>query len=306
MIGIESIGTYIPEGRIDAIERGSSMGLEPSFVQDKVGFLNLAVKAPNESTLLMAENALKNLFETSNVDSQEIEALIVVTQNPDRGIPHVSAELHGKFNFPLHCACFDISLGCSGYVYGLSVLASFMAGNGLSKAILVTADPYSKIVNPNDKNTSLIFGDASTATLLTDSAPYKLGKFDMGTLGSEAHNLCTLDDGSLYMNGRAVFSFAASAIPENVNRTLQKNQLALEDIDAFIFHQGSRYMLDTIAQRLKIDRSKVRFSSVNYGNTVSSSIPLILADEVKNPLSRNILLCGFGLGFSFASTIIRI
>lgn len=304
MIGIEQVGFYIPESRIDTFERAKLLGVDPSFVKDKIGFLSLAIKSSEETTVSMAISAVQDLFNRTQINPAEIEALIVVTQNPDRNIPHVSAEVHGHFSFGKMCACFDISLGCSGYVYGLSVLSSLMQANNFSKAILVTADPYSKIVRSDDKNTALIFGDAATATLLTSSASHKIGKVTFGTLGNEANNLCT-NRGELYMNGRAVFNFAAGTIPENITQTLNKNDLNLEDVDSFIFHQGSKYMLDTITQRLKITPSKVRFSSENYGNTVSSSIPLILVDELKNTETKNILLCGFGLGFSYASTIIR-
>ena len=118
------------------------------------------------------------------VDRSEIDALVVVTQNPDRNIPHVSAIVHGALGLPTQCACFDISPGCSGFVYALSVFQDFMEANGMKKGLLFTADPYSMVVGPNDNNTSLLFGDAASVTLVSDSPRLVSGMVTFGTLGA--------------------------------------------------------------------------------------------------------------------------
>jgi len=304
MIGIEAIGTYLPAGRLNNLERASAFDVAPEFVQSRTGFCRLALKAPDETTVSMAEAAVRDLLAKTGMVPEAVEALVVVTQNPDRNIPHVSAELHGHLGLDSRCACFDISLGCSGYIYGLSALAGFMAANGLRRGILVTADPYSKVVDPADKNTALIFGDAATATLLSDSPRYTMGGFTFGTLGKEADNLAC-NDGTLYMNGRAVFNFAATHVPSDIRQVLDKNGATIEDVDAFVLHPGSRYIVETIATRLGLPQEKVRFSSADYGNTVSSSIPMVLSEEIENRAIRTILLSGFGLGFSWSSTILK-
>src|SRR3546814_2884839 len=114
----------------------------------------------------------------------EIQVLVVVTQNPDNNLPHVAAQVHGKAALPEQCAAFDVSLGCSGYVYGLSIITSFMAVNGFERGVLITADPYSKIVDKNDKNTRLLFGDAATATLISNEPLLVAGPFSFGTTGT--------------------------------------------------------------------------------------------------------------------------
>jgi 3-oxoacyl-[acyl-carrier-protein] synthase-3 len=304
MIGIKAIGTYLPSGRVSNLTRLEEFGMTEGSLNERIGFRQVAVKSDDETTLSLAVSAFRNLVDKTDLDLATIDAVAVISQNPDRNIPHISAELHGKLSLATSCACFDISLGCSGYVYGLSLLSSFMSANGMYKGILITADPYSTIVDPADKNTSLLFGDGATATLLTDDPIYVPGVFSFGTMGLEADNLAC-NDGRLFMNGRTVFNFAAKHVPNDVAKNLQKNSLVLADIDCFVFHQGSRYIVDTIANRLGVPQDKARFYAADYGNTVSSSIPIILAEEMKNKLNQSILLSGFGLGFSWASTILK-
>jgi 3-oxoacyl-[acyl-carrier-protein] synthase-3 len=304
MIGIKAISTYLPTGRVSNTTRLEEFGLTEAFLNDRIGFRQLAVKSDDETTLSLAVSAFQKLVDETGLDLETIDAIAVISQNPDRNIPHISAELHGKLSLTPSCACFDISLGCSGFVYGLSLLSSFMSANGMYKGVLITADPYSTIVDPADKNTSLLFGDGATATLLTEDPVYVAGVFSFGTMGLEADNLAC-NDGKLFMNGRTVFNFAAKHVPNDVAKILHKNSLALADIDCFIFHQGSRYIVDTIANRLGVQQDKARFYAADYGNTVSSSIPIILAEEMKNKSNQSILLSGFGLGFSWASTVLK-
>jgi len=304
MIGIKKIATYIPSGRIDNLARAESLGSTPEQVSERIGFCQLARMDEGHGALDLATQALTRLLQDAGVEPQSIEAMAVISQNPDRNIPHLSAELHGRVGLPVNCACFDLGLGCSGYVYGLSVLAAFMQANGLKRGVLVTADPYSRIVDQEDKATAMIFGDAATATLLDDDPQYTLGRFAFGTQGAEADKIAC-NDGVLFMNGRAVFNFAAVQVPANIRETIAANGLELADIDRFVLHQGSRYIVETIADRLQLEREKVPFMSAAYGNTVSSSIPLMLSELMQEPAHARMLLCGFGLGLSWASTVIQ-
>ncbi len=304
MIGIQHISTYLPPNHIDNLARSEALGVSEEQVRNKIGFVRVAIKSEDQDTTQLAAAVFSQLIEQTNLDPAHIDALIVVTQNPGRNIPHVSAELHGLFSLRRDCACFDISLGCSGYVYGLSIVSAFMQANGLKRGILITADPYSKIIDPNDKATALIFGDGATATLLSEAPLFTIGKFRFGTLGSEANKLCC-DDGRLTMNGRAVFNFAAINVPDNIRDAVQANDLTLDQVDQFLLHQGSRYIVDTIADRLGLANEKMPFLSADYGNTVSSSIPMMLAQSLPDVTQKKIVLSGFGVGFSWGSTVIQ-
>lgn len=303
MTGIRAIGVYLPAQRIANLDRKDEFGISEEFLEQRIGMKRLARCAPDEGTTALGVKAFEALAARPAFDRSAIQALVVVTQNPDRNIPHAAAELHGRLGLAETCACFDISLGCSGYPYALSVLSAFMDANGMSAGVLVTADPYSRIVDPQDKNTCLLFGDGATATLLDREPLFALGKFTFGTAGKQADQLAC-NAGRLHMNGRAVFNFAAKYVPLDVAEVLARNGLRAEEVDAFLFHQGSRNIVETIARRLALPAEKVRFGAADYGNTVSSSIPMLLAEEISRPAVRTILISGFGVGFSWSSTIL--
>ena len=156
MIGIRSIASYIPEDRIDNIAQAKSFDRDAEFVQTKLGTTTLSVKDDAEETSDLCVRAVQNLLaKNPELKLEDVQALVVVTQNGDaEGLPHTSAIAQHKLGLPTHVACFDVSLGCSGYVYGLYVLKGFMQATGLKNAILVTADPYSKIMDRSDRMTT--------------------------------------------------------------------------------------------------------------------------------------------------------
>lgn len=304
ILGIEEIGSYIPETRISNYARKEQFAIDDQFIEEKIGVRSVSRKGPEEETSDLCLRAYADLEARSGLRREKVEALVVVTQNPDYAIPHTSALVHGRLGLPETCACFDISLGCSGFVYGLSTLAAFMAANGMQKGVLVTADPYSKVVNPDDKNTALLFGDAAGATLISTAPRFVPGKFTFGTLGSEFDKLIARD-GELYMNGRAVFNFAAKTIPPDIEKMAAKNAIAVSEIDRFLFHQGSKIIVETIARKLGVPLSKVPYTICDFGNTCASTIPLLLQTELADPLVKTIAISGFGVGLSWASGLLR-
>ena len=304
MIGIEQIASYLPPSRISNFERKGKFDIDDRFIEDKIGFRAVARMDAGEDTSFLCEKAYACLADKMKLDKAGVQAVIVVTQNPDTNIPHVSAVLHGRLGLPEDCACFDISLGCSGYVHGLSIALSFMAANEMSSGLLFTADPYSKIIDIDDKNTTLLFGDGATVTYLSDSPAFVPGHFGFGTIGRESAELRVCDE-TLHMNGRAIFNFAARHIPRDVRRVLAANHIELADVDTFVFHQGSRYIVDTIAGALGLPKAKVPFGAAEYGNTVSSSVPMILEGEMHSKDKNLIFVSGFGVGLSWASTILK-
>ncbi|QLE78830.1 ketoacyl-ACP synthase III [Francisella sp. Scap27] len=304
MIGIEEIASYVPNQRISNYNKKEKFDIDDKFIVDKIGVEYHSVKHEDEKSSDLCVKAFEALVEKNSIDKSEIDCCIVVTQNPDYNIPHTSAIVHNKLGLSMNCACFDISLGCSGYVYGLSNIISFMKNNNLKNGLLFTADPYSEIVNQDDKNTALLFGDAATVTYVSENPKYSLGDVMFGTDGSNYKELICCND-RLYMNGRAVFTFTATMIPRHIKSLMDKNNILDEDVSKYILHQGSKYIVDTIQKRLKIDAFKVPFSMDNYGNTISSSIPIILEEEITDSNNHLIILSGFGVGLSWASAIIK-
>ncbi|WP_020560566.1 ketoacyl-ACP synthase III [Thiofilum flexile] len=304
MIGIKYISFAFGKKTIDNIEQGILLDTDKDLIEKKIGVVQRRQLLDEEDTADLASIALDKLFQNSNLLPTQVECLILVTQNPhDKGLPHTASILHDKYNLQKNCATFDISLGCSGFVYGLAIIHSFMTMQKMKNGILVTCDPYSKIIDQADKNTSLLFGDGGTATWLsTDNPIWFLGKFDFGTDGKGRKDLELGSNGLLYMNGRAVFNFSATEVPKSIERTLEINNTSSEEIDQFILHQGSKYLIDTIGKRINATE-RTRFFAKQYGNLVSSSIPVVLATENLDPYKK-ILISGFGVGLSWASTIL--
>lgn len=303
-IGICGIGSYIPAGRAHNAERLEEFEIEAAFLEEKLGVMERAIKAPAETALDLCLKAVADLQSKGGPPLETIDAMVVVTQNPGVPIPHLSARLHGALEMQPECACFDISLGCSGYVYGLATVLGFMATHGLQNALLLTADPYSPIIEASDKNTALLFGDAATCTWLGPEPLFTTGRFTFGTQGRDFDELTCPSGGRLYMNGRAVFNFAAKNVPGDIQKLLALNGISLGEVDRFIFHQGSKYIVDTLTRLLKLDPARVSFEILHYGNTVSSSIPLILAKELSRPQNGRVVISGFGAGLSWASALL--
>ena len=302
MLGIKEIGSYLPEKRVSNYDKKEKFDLDDDFIENKIGVKYHTLKESDEKASDLCVKAFENLQTKIALQKEEVDCLIVVTQNPDYNIPHTSAIIHGKLELSQECACFDISLGCSGYIYGLSNILAFMKSNGLKKGLLFTADPYSDIIDHDDKNTDLIFGDGATVTYISENALYSPKDFSFGTNGKAYKEI--LCDENLYMNGRAVFNFTATTIPKHIQKLLTKHDLEDKDIDKYILHQGSKYIVDTIRKRLKIDADKVPFDMAEYGNTVSSAVPMILEKELHKEHNK-LLLSAYGIGLSWGSTILE-
>ncbi len=302
-LGISQIGSYVPEARRDNLAIAAKFDLSDEFIRSKVGFLQTAAKSEQEETSDLCLKAFHDLQSRSEIDKSSLDLIVVVTQNPDgHGIPHTSAILHGKLGLPKSCFAFDISLACSGYVAALAAVKGFLAVTGGTKALLFTADPYSKVVDVEDRDTVLIFGDAAAVSLIEPTERWQMDGFDLGT-DARWHDALTVNEtGKLTMNGRSVFNFCALAVPDSVARVLRLVGLSSAQIDRFVLHPGSKYLIDTLAKRIGFEPDG--FEAANYGNTGPSSIPMILKD-LDPYAARTIVISGFGVGLSWATCILR-
>jgi 3-oxoacyl-[acyl-carrier-protein] synthase III len=307
MIGIKSIASYVPAAGVDNYAQGAKFGKDEDFILGKIGSAFLPRKDDTQETSDLCVEAANQLFANNPELSREaIDVVIVVTQNGDEeGLPHTAAIVQHKLGLPTHVGAFDISLGCSGYVYGIYAIKGFMEAAGLKNGLLITADPYSKIVSPEDRNTTMLFGDAATATWMGEDAAWQLGKSKFGTDGSGAEFLKTIN-GEFYMNGRQVFNFALVKVPAHLNELLTDSGLQSSDIDAFCIHQGSAAIVDAVARRFEDGSNPEKFvkDMLETGNTVSSSIPLLLEKHLANANWKRVAISGFGVGLSWGSAII--
>ena len=306
MIGIENIGVYIPANRQNNLKKFyDGKAIDIDFVKNKVGFVSVARKSVDEETSDMCKKAFENLQEKINLSAEEIECILVCTHNGDFQMPHTSAILQKKLSLNKSCAAFDVTLACSGYVYSLNILKSFMAVNGFSKGIIFTCDPCSKILNPEDKNADLLLGDAATATLLSTKGKFEICKTAFCTSGQNYDTIIKRQGVYLSIDNRRVFNFVLREGAATIQKCLELNQLAAKEIDLFLFHQASKFVVEELGKKLKIPAEKIPFKAQEYGNTISSSLPLLLQNYLDEDNFSKILISGFGAGLSTATTILK-
>jgi 3-oxoacyl-[acyl-carrier-protein] synthase III len=306
-------------------------------IASKTGIRERRIAADNETALDMAVRAVGHFFEEHNFDRNEIDFIILCSQSPEYLLPTSACILQERAGLPTHIGAFDMNLGCSGYIYGLGVAKGLIETGQAKNIMFVTSDTYSKYTHPKDKSVRTIFGDAATATLIsakkeTDNSITYLGPFDYGTDGCGAENLIVPHGGAkyprsekssveiedkdgnirspenLYMNGAEIFTFTLNRVPELIASLLGAAGLEEQEIDYFVFHQANKFVLDSIRKRSGIPEEKCLHYYETVGNTVSSSIPIVLyeADKGSKLLNETVIAAiGFGVGYSWGGTIIR-
>lgn len=325
---IYAIASALPEWEVDNPTIMTWSGLEEKLLQEKIGVHRRRFLKHNETGLDLAERACLNLRAAHPLlDWKALGCILYVTQNPELRMPHNAALLQHRLGIPTNCATFDISLGCSGYVYAISLAESFMRAQNIENGLVITSDPYSKAMLKNNREVIGLFGDAATATWMSSKGEWSIGKGDWGTDGSGASYLCTKGGGaanpishfddaevlpvsagesSISMNGRAIFNFVVARVPESIDRCLTRNGLVREDVDLFLFHQASRFVLETLINRMRLPAERVPIRLQEVGNTVSSTIPLLMEETLlkNDDKVKRVCLCGFGVGLSWASNIL--
>ena len=310
---IRGIGTYLPEKTVGNDELIERFDWDREFLEVKLGIHQRHIAAEGEGASDMGVAAAEDLFaKCPDLRREDVQLLIVCTQNPDYGLPHTSALVQDRLGLPTTTACFDVGLGCSGFVYGLSIAHSMLETLNLTNALIVTSDPYSKVIDPADRGTSPLFGDGAAATWISRTgAGGQIGLFTFGTDGAGARNLIVEPDADgvrcLSMNGRAIFEFMLERIPSDLERCAESNGLTTDEIDLFLLHQASAHMLGYVTKRMKLDPARVPIRMQDTGNLVSSSIPFLIARLAGQGdlAGKTTLLSGFGVGLSWASTVVR-
>lgn len=312
-IGIEEIAVALPTVAVDNRAIVEKHGFDAKFIEKKLGIGSRWRLSEDDSVSAMAGRAVDALFDSSETSRDAVELIVVVTQTPDYCMPGVATLIQHASGLPRTAAAFDVGLGCSGYVYGLAIARGMMMAEGFSTGVLVTADAYSRIMTDDDRATSPLFGDAASATLLSRSPRYHLSRGVFGSDGAGATSLIARGTGSkvearepLFMNGRAIYEFMMTEAPASVMALLEQEEMTLDDVDAFVFHQASRFMLESLAKSLKIQPERLVVEMSDVGNTTSSSIPIALKRRIIDaaPTPPRVLLSGFGVGLSWASVLL--
>jgi len=296
-------------------------------ILDKTGIETRHIAGPDETAVDLAEAAARALFAQGRVGPDDIDYLLFCTQTPDHVLPTSACILQQRLGLRTDIGALDFNLGCSGFVYGLSLAQALIASGQARRVLLLTADTYSKLIHPMDRGVRSLFGDGAAATLIeaTETATPALGPFVFGTDGAGAGNLIVPAGGfrqprteatgvahedasgnlrsaeHLFMNGAAIMTFTLGAVPAAVDQLLTRAGAALEDFDAVVLHQASAFILDRLRAKLAIPEDRFVVALRDRGNTVSSTIPMALEPLVRDGRARRVLLVGFGVGYSWAA-----
>lgn len=280
----------------------------------------------------LCEPAAKALLKELGWDPTSVDVLILVTQSPDYVSPATACVLHERLAMGPTCAAFDVNLGCSGWVYGLYLAASMLVGGGATRALLLVGDVVTRTMAPADRSVAPLFGDAGAATALERDADAPWMEFVLGTDGAGARHLMvpaggfrlratdenavakTLSDGnarslqSTHMNGAEVFTFTLKSVPPLIREVMARAAWTHDDVDHYVFHQASTFMLKSLCRSCGIPADKFVIAMENYGNTSSVSIPLAICERLRDGLatgSKRLVLSGFGVGWSWGAVALE-
>ncbi len=331
------IDYYLPEARLtNEMINADHPEWTADKISEKTGIYSRPIADSNEFASDMAIKASQKLLSASGISAGSLDYLLYCTQSPDYFLPTTACILQDRLGLTKTSGAIDFNLGCSGYVYGLSLAKSLIVSRQAQKLLLITSETYSKFIHPKDKGNKTLFGDGSAASIIssesngdfsarildfefyTDGSGFdklivrngairnrkKTGTDELGEDGSFLKN-----DSYLYMDGKAIFEFTSFVIPPLLDRLLLKSNVRKEEIDLFIFHQANMFMMNIARKRCQIPEEKFFVYLRDCGNTVSSTIPIALKEAHRQGRIQSgmkVLLAGFGVGLSAAVSIIEI
>jgi len=321
MFRISEIETYFPEKKVTNEDLQKEFPeWSPEKIFNKVGVKQRYTASAEETVLELAVKASEKLLK--KIDKNEIDFILFCTQSPDYHLPTTACILQDRLGLRKNIGALDFNLGCSGFVYGLSIAKGLIATGAAQNILLVTAETYTKYLRKSDKSNRTIFGDGAAATLIQKDDTKENFQFILGTDGSGYDNLIVRNGGGrnrinkedevgncLYMNGQNIFIFTIEKIPALVKEILEKNNLTKNDVDYYIFHQANAHILRRQREILEIPEEKFYINLEKYGNTVSSTIPIALKDALETGKVKRgdkVMLVGFGVGLSWGATIVEL
>lgn len=330
---IKAIEYYLPER---VITNSALQSLHPEWdvekVGEKSGVYARHVAGKNDTAFDLACKAIEKLIDKSSISLKDIQGVLFCTQSPDYIMPSNAFLIHKKFKLGSNVWAFDFNLACSGYVYGISIARGMIETGMAENVLLITADTYSRYIHPNDRSTSVLFGDGAAISVISRTDAVGVMDIMLASAGEEyesfyipaggcripandltkkshvdfSGNESTLEN--IHMNGFAVWKFISKIVPEQIKDLLSRNNLEVSDIDFWGFHQASKLTLESLYKSLGISQSDVFSNLLNIGNTVSASIPILLKDAQESGRLKKgdlLLLSGFGVGLSWASLIMK-
>lgn len=322
-VGIVGTGYYAPEKRLTNADLERIVETSDEWIMERTGIRERRIAADDVPTSEIAIRAARQALDHAGVAAEEIDLIIMATLTSDMIIPSTACLLQDRLGAK-QAAAFDLSAACSGFVYGISVGAQFIRTGAYKKVLVVAAETLSKLVNWQDRNTCVLFGDGAGAAVLAEvEEGYGLLGVELGSDGAGGKHLTVPASGSLHpaseetlrsglhyihMNGNEVFRFAIKIMGEAALKSLEAAGLKPEDIDCLVPHQANIRIIKSAAKRLHLPMEKVIVNVERYGNTSAASIPIALAEAVESGRIKKgdiVVLVGFGAGLTWASCVMK-
>jgi 3-oxoacyl-[acyl-carrier-protein] synthase-3 len=327
---IAGIASTFPCNKVSTADLAASVGVDSDRIISMTGIENRRIAPDHICASDLCVDAAERLLDELGWQRETIEAIIFVTQSPDYVLPATACIIQQRIRASDQCLCFDVNMGCSGYVYGLSIAFS-MVQSGLKRVLLLVGDTSNRYLSPQDRSVMFLFGDSGTATAIHDK-PSSSG-FVVGTDGSGAKDLIieggqarkrprrenldrVADEGGnmrspceLYMNGAEVMAFTLRVVPKLYSELLELVGVTSEAFDAVVMHQANKFLLDNLARKIGLDRARVPSSVRHFGNTSCASIAVTITECLSERLkSRNerLALIGFGVGWSWGACSVEL
>lgn len=331
-VGITALSAAVPKRVIKNYEYTEFFPAdEVKEVVDKIGVFERRFVDEETCSSDLCYAAAEKLILDNKVDRSEIDLLVFISQTPDYRMPATSVILQHRLGLPNTTIAFDINLGCSAFIYGMSIVYSMMQNSGLRKALILDGETRSKVYSAKDRRTAFIFGDAGVAALVERNKKFGESVFSLNSDGSR-ENLIKINAGGYrnpstpetlkekvvdeygnirseehgYMNGGDVFTFVNREVPRDIINTLNYANRDKDSFDFIIFHQANNFINSHVAKKLKLDINKIPSTIEKFGNTSSVSVPLTIVSELKNKMAgdKSLMLSAFGVGMTWATAIV--
>lgn len=331
-VGVSALSAAIPSTIIDNYNYTRYFDKDQvKLVVDKIEIYQRRFADDKTCSSDLCFAAAERLIMDNNIDKADIDLLIFISQTPDYRMPATSVLLQDRLGLSNSTVAFDINLGCSAFLYGMSVAFSMMSSGNFKKALILDGETRSKVYSPKDRRTAFLFGDGGVAALVERNDKFGKSFFSLNSDGSrgdlikinaggyrmpssmetvkekvvdEYGNIRSEEQG--YMNGSDVFNFVITEIPKDIRRLLSYSGTSIEELDYCVFHQANNFINHYLAKKLHLDSAKIPSTVEKYGNTSSVSVPLTIADQLNGKMSgyKKLLLSAFGVGMTWASAIV--
>ncbi|MES5847764.1 MULTISPECIES: beta-ketoacyl-ACP synthase III [unclassified Bacillus cereus group] len=305
-VGILGIGRYVPEKVVTNHDLEKVMDTSDEWIRTRTGIAERRIADDTIDTSYMAVEASKKALEDAGISGEDIDLILVATVTPDRAFPAVACVIQEAIGAK-HAAAMDLSAACAGFMYGMITAQQFIQTGTYKNILVVGSDKLSKIVDWNDRNTAVLFGDGAGAIVMGAVSEGKgVLSFELGVDGSGGKHL--YQDEYVMMNGREVFKFAVRQLGDSCLRVLDKAGLTKEDVDFLVPHQANIRIMESARERLNLPQEKMSMTIEKFGNTSASSIPIAMVEELQNGRIQDgdlIILVGFGGGLTWGAVALR-